>query len=222
MGWSDSNPRRPGGCRSLPPAAGALAPHGLTAKSRLVRWHWVGAVAHPYTRPAGCVRVRFGFVTCRRSQARRTKPKPKDVENVRTHFPKENKHDWLLIDAEGQTVGRLATQIAQLLRGKHKADFTPNQAGGDFVVVVNADKVAFSGRKLDQKVYTRYSGYQSGLKRVTAREMLDKHPERVLEHAVRGMLPKNRLGRKLIRRLKVYSGPAHPHQAQQPTERELV
>ncbi len=141
---------------------------------------------------------------------------------MKTHFPKEPANDWMLIDAEGQTVGRLATQIAQLLRGKHKVDYTPNQAGGDFVIVINADKVEFSGRKLDQKVYTRYSGYQGGLKRVTAREMLQKHPERVIEHAVWGMLPKNRLGRKLIRRLKVYAGPRHRHEAQQPQKMELA
>ncbi len=140
---------------------------------------------------------------------------------MKTYFPKESTHDWLLVDAEGQTVGRLATQIAQLLRGKHKVDFTPNMPGGDFVVVVNADKVEFTGRKLDQKVYTRYSGYQSGLKRITARRMLDTHPERVIEHAVKGMLPKNTLGRKIMTRLKVYNGAAHPHAAQQPKEVEL-
>ena len=127
----------------------------------------------------------------------------------------------MVIDAAGQTVGRLATQVASILRGKHRVDYTPNQAGGDFVVVVNADQVVFTGRKLDQKVYTRYSGYQGGLKTTTARVMLDKHPERVLQHAVWGMLPKTRLGRRLIRRLKVYRGPAHPHAAQQPRELEL-
>lgn len=127
----------------------------------------------------------------------------------------------MVVDAAGQTVGRLATQIASVLRGKHKPEFTPNQAMGDFVVVVNAEKVVFSGRKLDQKVYTRYTGYQGGLKETTAREMLAKAPERVLERAVWGMLPKNRLGRKLIRRLKVYAGDAHPHAAQQPAPMEI-
>lgn len=142
---------------------------------------------------------------------------------MKTYFPKDEQlaHDWLLIDAEGQTVGRLASRIAELLRGKHKVNFTPNQAGGDFVVVVNADKVRFTGRKLEQKVYTRYSGYQSGLKRIPASRMLATHPERILEHAVRGMLPKNTLGRKVMTRLKVYAGPAHPHAAQQPQEVEL-
>jgi large subunit ribosomal protein L13 len=138
-----------------------------------------------------------------------------------TYFPKETTPGWVVVDASGQTVGRLATQLASVLRGKHKPDFTPNQAGGDFVIVVNADKVVFSGQKLDQKIYTRYTGYQGGLKTTTAREMLEKHPERVLEKAVWGMLPKNRLGRKLIRRLKVYANEAHPHAAQQPTPMEI-
>lgn len=142
---------------------------------------------------------------------------------MKTYFPKDGelKHDWLLIDAEGQTVGRLATQIAQLLRGKHKVDFTPNQTGGDFVVVVNAEKIVFSGNKLEDKEYQRYSGYQSGLKRIPASRMLETFPERIIESAVKGMLPKNTLGRKLMTRLKVYSGAAHPHAAQQPKEVEL-
>ena len=142
---------------------------------------------------------------------------------MKTYFPKEDAHDhdWVVVDAAGQTVGRLATQIAATLRGKHKVDFTPNQAGGDFVVVINASKVTFTGKKLDQKIYTRYSGYQGGLKEIPARTLRDKNPERLLERAVWGMLPKNRLGRKLIRRLKVYGGDAHPHAAQQPKEMEL-
>jgi len=140
---------------------------------------------------------------------------------VKTYFPNESDNRWLEVDASGQTVGRLATRIASLLRGKHKVDYTPNMPGGDFVVVVNADKVVFTGSKLDQKVYTRYSGYQGGLKEISARTMLDRHPERVVQRAVWGMLPKTRMGRKLIRRLKVYAGPAHPHQAQQPQKVEL-
>ncbi len=139
-----------------------------------------------------------------------------------TYFPKEPTNDWVVVDAAGQTVGRLATQVASILRGKHKVDYTPNQPGGDFVVIINAERVVFTGRKLDQKMYTRYSGYQGGLKSTSARVMLAKHPERVLEHAVWGMLPKTRMGRKLIRRLKVYSGAAHPHLAQQPRELELA
>jgi len=144
------------------------------------------------------------------------------VTEVKTYFPNEPSNDWVLIDAAGQRVGRLATQIASVLKGKHKPDYTPNQPGGDFVVVINADKVEFTGNKLDTKVYTRYTGYQGGLKLTTARDMLDKHPQRVLEHAVWGMLPKTRQGRRLIRRLKVYAGEAHPHDAQQPKKWELA
>lgn len=146
---------------------------------------------------------------------------PKDVTTVKTYFPKETENDWVVIDAAGQTVGRLATRLAQVLRGKHKPTYSPHQPGGDYVIVVNAEKVVFTGNKLDQKVYSRYSGYQGGLKQVPARDMLAKHPERVLERAVWGMLPKNRMGRKLIRRLKVYAGDAHPHQAQQPKVLEV-
>lgn len=141
---------------------------------------------------------------------------------MKTYFPKELTHDWVLVDAAGQTVGRLATQIASVLKGKHKPTYTPSQPGGDFVIVINAEKVQFSGNKLDQKVYTRYTGYQGGLKKVTAGEQLEKFPERVLEHAVWGMLPKTRMGRRLIRRLKVYAGEAHPHDAQQPKKMELA
>ncbi len=141
---------------------------------------------------------------------------------MKTYFPTEPNNDWVVIDAAGQRVGRLATQIATVLKGKHKPTYTPNQAGGDFVIVINADKVQFTGNKLDQKVYRRYTGYQGGLRETTAREMLDKHPVRVLEHAVWGMLPKTRMGRRLIRRLKVYAGEAHPHEAQQPRKMELA
>lgn len=141
---------------------------------------------------------------------------------MKTYFPKEPSNDWVIIDAAGQRVGRLATQIAAVLKGKHKPTYTPNQPGGDFVIVINAGQVEFSGNKLDQKVYTRYTGYQGGLKTVTAREQLEKFPERVLEHAVWGMLPKTRMGRRLIRRLKVYSGDVHPHEAQQPRKLELA
>lgn len=139
---------------------------------------------------------------------------------MKTYFPNENnlQNNWVVVDARGQTVGRLATRIATVLRGKHKPTFTPNQTGGDFVIVINADKVVFTGGKLDQKIYTRYTGYQGGLKKVTAREMLDKHPTRVIEKAVWGMLPKNSLGRKLLTRLKIYAGESHPHAAQQPKE----
>jgi large subunit ribosomal protein L13 len=124
---------------------------------------------------------------------------------------------WLLIDAEGQGVGRLCTQIASLLRGKHKASFTPHVDTGDYVIVINADKVNFSGNKWSQKEYLRYSGYTGGLKRRTAEEMLEKKPTAIVEKAVKGMLPKNRLGRQLFRNLFVYAGSEHPHEAQKPT-----
>lgn len=145
---------------------------------------------------------------------------------MKTYFPKKDapelQGDWVVVDAEGQTVGRLATQIASVLRGKHKPTFTPNELCGDFVVVINADKVVFTGAKLDQKVYTRYSGYQGGLKKITAREQLEKHPTRVIESAVWGMLPKTRLGRKMLKRLKVYTEATHPHEAQEPRVLELA
>ncbi|WP_038047824.1 50S ribosomal protein L13 [Thermus caliditerrae] len=139
----------------------------------------------------------------------------------KTYVPKEIEPRWVLIDAEGKTLGRLATQIATLLRGKHRPDWTPNVAMGDFVVVVNADKIRLTGKKLQQKIYTRYSGYQGGLKEIPAEKMLATHPERVLEHAVKGMLPKGPLGRRLFKRLKVYAGPTHPHQAQKPVKLEV-
>lgn len=130
--------------------------------------------------------------------------------------PAEVEREWWIVDAEGQTLGRLATRIASILRGKHKPIFTPNIDTGDFVIVVNADKVAVTGAKLDQKIYYRHSGYPGGLKQRTLREQLQRAPERVIEAAVRGMLPKNKLGRAMFRKLKVYAGPTHPHQAQQP------
>jgi len=124
--------------------------------------------------------------------------------------------EWFVVDASGQTLGRLATRIATVLRGKHKPIYTPSMDTGDFVIVVNADKVAVTGRKLDQKMYYRYSGYPGGLTETSLRRMLQTHPTRVVEFAVRGMLPKNRLGRAMIKKLKVYAGGTHPHAAQQP------
>jgi len=120
------------------------------------------------------------------------------------------------VDATGKTLGRLATQIANVLKGKHKPIYTPGMDCGDFVVVVNADKVKVTGRKLDQKFYYRFSGYPGGLTEISLRDQLKDHPERVLEDAVMGMLNRNRMRRQLIRKLKVYAGPQHPHQAQQP------
>lgn len=123
---------------------------------------------------------------------------------------------WIVVDAEGQVLGRLASKIAMRLRGKHLPTFTPHVDTGDFVVVINADKVRLTGRKWDQKVYYRHSGYMGGLKATTAKKLNQDHPERLIEYAVKGMLPKNRLGRKLLKKLKVYKGAEHPHEAQQP------
>lgn len=130
-------------------------------------------------------------------------------------------HDWYVIDAEGETLGRLASRIAPILKGKHKPIYTPHLDCGDFVIVVNAGKVHVTGHKLDQKMYHRHSGYPGGLKSISLRDQLDRFPERVIEAAVRGMLPKNKLGRRMLKKLKVYAGDAHPHQAQQPKPLEL-
>lgn len=123
---------------------------------------------------------------------------------------------WYVFDAEGQILGRLATQIAQVLRGKHKPTFTPHLNSGDFVIVVNAAKIQVTGKRLDQKMYYRHSQYPGGLKTESLRQVLAKHPDRVIQHAVKGMLPHNRLGDDMMDRLKVYGGPNHPHQAQKP------
>jgi len=142
---------------------------------------------------------------------------------VRTFTAKQAEimRDWYVVDAEGLTLGRLAAKIAPILKGKHKPIYTPHLDCGDFVIVVNADKVRVTGRKLDQKFYYQYSGYPGGIRSTNLRDQLAKHPERVLEAAVRGMLPKNRLGRRMIKKLKVYAGNSHPHQAQQPKPLEL-
>jgi large subunit ribosomal protein L13 len=121
---------------------------------------------------------------------------------------------WQVIDASGQTLGRLSTEVARLLMGKHKPSYSPHLDMGDFVIVVNASKVRVTGKKLDDKVYYRHSGYMGGLKETVLSDMLEKHPNRVIELAVRGMLPRNRLSRHLLRHLKVYAGPDHPHEAQ--------
>jgi large subunit ribosomal protein L13 len=125
-------------------------------------------------------------------------------------------HDWFVVDADGQNLGRLASRIAVILRGKHKPIFTPGLDTGDFVVVVNAGKVSVTGNKLDEKIYYRHSNYPGGLKRISLRDQLAKHPTRVLEAAVRGMLPRGRLGRAMLKKLKVYATADHPHAAQQP------
>ncbi len=137
---------------------------------------------------------------------------------MRTYVPKKDEieREWLVVDASNQVLGRLASEVARLLRGKHKPQYTPYLDTGDFVVVVNAERVRLTGRKREQKKYYRHSTHPGGLKVETAREMLEKYPERVIKRAVWGMLPKNRLGRKLFRKLKVYAGPEHPHEAQKP------
>ncbi len=124
--------------------------------------------------------------------------------------------EWYVVDASGQTLGRLASRVARILRGKHKPVYSPSVDTGDYVIVVNAERIHVTGRKLDQKIYYRHSGYPGGLREITLRNLLQKHPTRVIEHAVRGMLPKNRLGRRMFKKLKVYAGPDHPHAAQQP------
>lgn len=137
---------------------------------------------------------------------------------MKTYMQKasEVQRDWYIVDASGKTLGRLATQIATLLRGKHKPTYSPYLDGGDFVVVVNADRVVVTGRKAEQKMYYRHSGYPGGFKAIPYKRMLAQHPDRILRFAVKGMLPKTRQGRQQILKLKVYAGPKHPHAAQQP------
>ena len=140
-----------------------------------------------------------------------------------TRIPRKDEIDakWLLVDAEDKTLGRIASFIAGRLRGKHRPTFTPHMDTGDHVVVVNASRVKVTGAKGEQKLYRRHSGKPGGLKEIPFARMMERHPERVLQLAVSGMLPKNRLGRRLIRKLKVYAGPEHPHQAQSPTPVEI-
>ena len=133
-----------------------------------------------------------------------------------TQKQSEVQRDWYIVDAEDQVLGRLSTQIATLLRGKHKPTFTPHIDGGDFVVVVNAEKIRVTGRKAGQKMYYRHSGYPGGFKKITYQRMMASHPDRIIRFAVKGMIPKTRLGRQLMGKLKVYAGPTHPHAAQLP------
>ena len=130
--------------------------------------------------------------------------------------PNEIERKWYVIDAEGKVLGRLATEIASILRGKHKPIYTPHVDTGDFVIIINADKVKLTGKKLEQKQYRYHTGYPGGLKSVSYERMMKEKPERVIQLAVKGMLPKNSLGRQMIKKLKVYSGPEHNHEAQQP------
>jgi LSU ribosomal protein L13P len=133
--------------------------------------------------------------------------------NKQTHKP-----EWFIIDANGMTVGRMCTRIASILRGKHKPTYTPHTDAGDYVIVINADKVVFTGDKLNQKIYINFSGYPGGKKEETARSLLSRRPEVIIERAVKGMLPKNRLGRAMYKKLFVYTGDQHPHTAQKPIE----
>ncbi len=139
---------------------------------------------------------------------------------MRTDYLKQDEilpqREWFIVDANNQVLGRLSSNIARILRGKHKPTFAPHQDVGDFVVVINAEKVKLTGKKVEQKTYHRHSGYPGGMKEISFQRMIQKHPERVIENAVRLMLPKNVLGRKMIKKLKVYAGGNHPHQAQNP------
>ena len=135
--------------------------------------------------------------------------------------PENRERDWVVVDATGQTLGRLATQIATALRGKHKPEYTPHCDVGDFVVVINAEKIAVTGKKREEKLYHRYSGYPGGLRSRTFAEMIERRPEEPLRLAVKGMLPRNRIARAQLRKLKIYAGPDHPHAAQQPKPMEI-
>jgi large subunit ribosomal protein L13 len=135
--------------------------------------------------------------------------------------PDEIERRWYVVNADGQTLGRLASKVAQILRGKHKPTFSPHLDVGDYVIVINADKIHVTGRKMLQKIYYRHSGYPGGLKSTNLRDLLRRHPTRAVELAVKGMLPKNRLGRRMFKKLKVYADDQHPHQAQTPQPMEL-
>lgn len=137
---------------------------------------------------------------------------------MRTYVPRlgETEQRWYLVDAEGKVLGRLASRIASVLRGKHRPEFTPHLDLGDHVIVINAEKVVLTGQKAQVKTYHRHSGYPGGMRTISFREMLEKHPERIVYLAVKGMLPRSRLGRRMLRKLRVYGGPTHPHQAQTP------
>lgn len=139
---------------------------------------------------------------------------------ARTFTPKaaEIEHQWYVVDAAGKTLGRLSSDVAYVLRGKHKPIFSPHMDTGDYVIVVNADKIAVTGNRADQKMYYSHSGYPGGLKKRTYKDVLQTRPQRILEHSIRGMLPRNSLGEAMYRKLRVYAGPAHPHQGQTPRQ----
>ena len=142
---------------------------------------------------------------------------------MKTYSVKESEviHDWYVVDAAGQNLGRLSSQIAAVLRGKHKPTFTPHMDTGDFVIIVNADKIEVTGKRADDKMYYRFAGYPGGMKSINLRGQLATHPERVLIESIKGMLPHNRLGRAMFKKLKVYAGPEHPHAAQNPKKLEF-
>ena len=150
----------------------------------------------------------------------RTK-KSKMLQRTYMAKPGEVERKWWVIDASDKILGRLATRIATILQGKHKPQYTPHVDIGDYVIVINADKIKLTGKKWLQKKYYRHSGYPGGLKVQTAQDILNKHPERLIYHAVKGMLPKNRLGRKMLKKLKIYAGSEHPHEAQKPEKLEI-
>ncbi|MCB0071575.1 MAG: 50S ribosomal protein L13 [Caldilineaceae bacterium] len=135
--------------------------------------------------------------------------------------PAEVRREWLLVDADGKTLGRLASEIAKILRGKHKPTFSPHVDGGDFVIVTNCERIVVTGNKLDDVYYYRHSRYPGGLKSRSMREQMDRHPDRIIYEAVKGMMPKTNLGRAQMKKLRIYAGPEHPHSAQQPKELEL-
>lgn len=143
---------------------------------------------------------------------------------MKTYMAKKEEQDrkWYLLDLQDAVLGRIATRIAMILSGKNKPIYSPHVDTGDFMIVINADKVRLTGEKMEKKIYYHYSGFQSGLKRITAGRLLETHPERLIVHAVRGMLPKNRLGRAMLKKLKVYAGPHHPHEAQKPEQITLT
>lgn len=143
------------------------------------------------------------------------------MEKTYVTKPAEVEREWFVVDAEGKTLGRLASEVARILRGKHKPIYSPSVDAGDYVIVLNAKKIRVTGRRLDQKKYYHYSGYMGGLSEITLRDQLERYPNRVIESAVKGMLPKNKLGRQMIKKLKIYADDKHPHQAQQPSELEI-
>ena len=146
------------------------------------------------------------------------------IHPIKTTFmakAKDVERKWYVVDAEGKTLGRLAAEVSKLLRGKHKPSYSPNLDCGDYVIVINAEKIKVTGKKMDQKIYYSHSDYVGGLKEITLRDQLKKHPDRVLEHAIKGMLPKGPLGNKMYGKLHVYAGPEHPHAAQKPEALEF-